>query len=92
MEQYINKVKVVAEIERIKKEECPTDLYEGICKLFWFERFLTFLDTLKIEEVDSNDAFIEKAWDWIEDNMLSSNQQDKLCFYYKQFENYMKGE
>lgn len=33
----------------------------------------------------------EKAWNWIEDNMLSSNQQDKSRLYYKQFENYMKG-
>jgi len=38
------------------------------------------------------DAFIEKAWNWIEDNMLSSNQQDKSRFYYEQFINYMKGE
>ena len=38
------------------------------------------------------DAFIEKAWSWIEDNMLSSNQQDKSRFYYEQFINYMKGE
>ena len=38
------------------------------------------------------DAFIEKAWDWIEDNILSSNQQDKSRFYYEQFLNYMKGE
>ena len=37
------------------------------------------------------DAFIEKAWSWIEDNMLSSNQQDKSHFYYEQFINYMKG-
>ena len=38
------------------------------------------------------DAFIDKAWSWIEDNMLSSNQQDKSHFYYEQFINYMKGE
>ena len=36
------------------------------------------------------DAFIEKAWDWIEDNLLSSNQQDKSRFYYEQFINYIK--
>ena len=52
MEQYINKAAVVAEIERIKKEECPTDTYEGRCKLFWFEQFLSFLDTLEAKEVD----------------------------------------
>jgi hypothetical protein len=38
------------------------------------------------------DAFIEKAWDWIEDNLLSSNQQDKSRLYFEQFKNYMKGE
>ena len=38
------------------------------------------------------DSFIDKAWSWIEDNMLSSNQQDKSHFYYEQFINYMKGE
>ena len=38
------------------------------------------------------DAFIEKAWNWIEDNLLSSNQQDKSRVYYEQFINYMKGE
>ena len=38
------------------------------------------------------DAFIEKAWDWVEDNILSSNQRDKSLLYYKQFKNYMKGE
>ena len=48
--------------------------------------------------VDSNsveyvrkDAFIEKAWNWIEDNMLSSNQQDKSRLYCEQFRKYMKG-
>lgn len=38
------------------------------------------------------DAFIDKVWSWIEDNMLSSNQQDKAHPYYEQFINYMKGE
>ena len=26
------------------------------------------------------DSFMDKAWSWIEDNMLSSNQQDKSHF------------
>lgn len=38
------------------------------------------------------DAFIEKAWNWIEDNMLSINQQDRALLYYRQFINYMEGE
>lgn len=50
--KLIDKEKVVEEIERIKKEECPTDSYEGRCKMLWFEQFLTFLDTLEVKEVD----------------------------------------
>lgn len=42
-------------------------------------------------EYTRTDALIEKAWDWIENNLLSSNQQDKSRLYYKQFVNYMKG-
>lgn len=38
------------------------------------------------------DAFIEKAWEWIENNMLSSNQQDKSRLYFELFKKYMKGE
>ena len=37
------------------------------------------------------DDFVEKAWDWIEDNILSSNQQDKSHLYCEQFRNYIKG-
>ena len=39
-------------------------------------------------EYTRTDAFIEKVWDWIEDNILSSNQQDKSLLYYKQFKKY----
>lgn len=43
-------------------------------------------------EYTRTDTFIEKAWDWVEDNLLSSNQQDKSRLYFEQFKNYMKGE
>ena len=45
-------------------------------------------DTVYVRE----DAFIDKAYDWIENNMLSSNQQDKSRIYFEQFRKYMKGE
>ena len=45
-------------------------------------------DTVYVKE----SAFIEKAWSWIEYNMLSSNQQDKSRFHCEQFRKYMKGE
>ena len=56
MANLIDKSALVAEIERIKKEECPTDTYEGRCKLFWFEQFLSFLDTLEVKEVQEPTA------------------------------------
>ena len=43
-------------------------------------------------EYTRTDAIIEKAWDWIENNLLSSNQQDKSRLYFEQFKNYIKGE
>ena len=43
-------------------------------------------------EYTRTDAFIANAWEWVEDNILSSNQQDKSLIYYEQFINYMKGE
>jgi hypothetical protein len=43
-------------------------------------------------EYTRTDSLIEKAWGFIEDNLLSSNQQDKSRLYYEQFKNYMKGE
>jgi hypothetical protein len=36
------------------------------------------------------DAFIEKAWNWIEDNILSLNQQDKSLLYYERFKKYLE--
>lgn len=62
MEQYIPKSALVAEIERIKKEECPIDSYEGRCKLLWFEKFLSFINTLEVKEMD-----LDKEIDLVED-------------------------
>lgn len=90
--ELIDKEKVVEEIERIKKEECPTDTYEGRCKLFWFEQFSSFLDTLETKDVDLEveDAFIEKAIGWID-----YNNRNGGCFFdgwEKDLRKYMKGE
>ena len=90
--ELIDKQKVVEEIERIKKEECHTDTYEGRCKLFWFEQFSSFLDTLETKEVDLEveDAFIEKAIGWID-----YNNRNGGCFFdgwEKDFKKYIKEE
>lgn len=70
------------------------------CDVFVDERAITqtvanvlkWADDNPVKHISDNDAFIEKAWDWIEDNLLSSDQQDKSRTYCKQFRNYMKGE
>lgn len=41
-------------------------------------------------EYTCTDALIEKAWNWIEDNILSSNQQDKSLLYYEQFKKHLE--
>lgn len=66
MTQYISKPALVAEIERIKIEECPIDTYEGRFKLIWFEQFLSFLNTLEVKEVD-----LEKEYkDFVEEDTV----------------------
>ena len=50
------------------------------------------LDFHRDVEYNRTDAFIDKAWDWIEDNMLTPNQRDKSLVYFEQFKNYMEGE
>ena len=43
-------------------------------------------------EYTRTDTFINEAWSWIENNILSSNQQDKSRLYFEQFKKYMKKE
>ena len=54
--KLIDKDVVIAEISRIKKEECPLDTYEGRVKLFYFEKFLSFIKSLEVEECEN------KSW------------------------------
>ena len=79
----------------MKANEAPEKLYIALNELT--EDGCTFVLDHRVDypictEYTHTNAFIEKAWDWIEDNMLSINQQDKSLLYYKQFKNYMKGE
>ena len=78
MKQYIDKSEVVAEIERIKKEECPIDTYEGRIKLFYFERFLSYLDTIEVKQVDIAemadeyyDALMKEASGWMDEGTMA---------------------
>ena len=67
---------------------CPSDL----AGIDYEEEWLEFPWGDNNIEYTRTDAFIEKAWNWIEDNILSVNQQDKSRLYFEQFMNYMKGE
>lgn len=67
---------------------CPSDL----AGIDYEEEWLEFPWGDNNIEYTRTDAFIEKAWDWIEDNILSVNQQDKSRLYFEQFVNYMKGK
>ena len=50
---------------------------------------LPIFASTNIEYVNKN-TFIEKVWDWIENNILSANEQDKSLLYYEQFKEYME--
>ena len=90
--KLIDKDALLARIKKLKMDigNIFNDYDEG----FWEGRITAFddvicaLNTLEV----NNDAFIEKAWDWIENNLLFSNQQDKSRLYFEQFKKYMKGE
>ena len=40
-------------------------------------------------EYTRTDSFIEKSWSWMEDNLLTSNQQDKAKECFEQFKKAM---
>lgn len=50
------------------------------------------LHPFKSKKDIKREILIDKAWDWIEDNLLTSNQQDKSRLYFEQFRRHMKGE
>ena len=64
MEQYIPKAAVVAEIERRIKglKDCHADTVAGYAgEISGLERLLSFLDTLKVKEVDLEREINEQA-------------------------------
>ena len=82
MKKYISLDDLLTEIDRIKREECPIDTYEGRIKLFYFERFLSFIDTLKVKEVYS-----ELTWEDVAciHNILNKCKNEKLYDTKKEF-------
>jgi hypothetical protein len=77
----------------MKANEAPEKIYlvndDLSIEREWYKTKQVGFETI---EYTRTDAFIEKAWDWIEDNLLSSNQQDKSHLYLEQFKKHMKGE
>ena len=76
----------------MKANEAPEKLYlsKNIYRTYIYQ--VPDNDDKSNIEYTRADAVIDKAWDWIEDNMLTSNQLDKSRLYFEQFKKYMKGE
>jgi len=72
--------------------EAPEKIYVTESMLFMTNPEITLQGNGNKLEYTRTDAFIEKAWDWIENNILSSNQRDKSLLYYEQFKKCTKGE
>ena len=79
--KLIDKSALVAEIERIKKEECPIDTYEGRTKLFYFEQFLSFINTLEVEEVDLK----KEATEFIQTKEFVESKENPILLIAKHF-------
>ena len=76
----------------MKANEIPEKIYVTEAMLFMTNPEITLRGNGNKIEYTRIDAFIENAWNWIEDNILSSNQQDKSRLYFEQFKKYIKGE
>lgn len=78
----------------MKANEAPEKIYlfENPISGYPDDRWLGSRSGEDDVEYTTTDAFIEKAWDWIEDNIMSTNQRDESLVYFEQFRNYMKGE
>ena len=63
--------------------------YKDGKKVISYHEWLTPDQALRAVEIE-REELIDKAWDWVEDNLLSSNQQDKSRLYFEQFKNYIK--
>lgn len=76
----------------MKANEAPEKLYVDTNDNLSDSILYGFTEKRKGDDIEytRTDAFIEKAWDWIEDNMLSINQQDKSLLYYEQFKKYLE--
>ena len=97
MAQYINKVALVAEIERrIKERDFQMKSGCWISSTYMYEDLLDFINTLEVKEINSTDAFIEKACEYMRNHI-----DQQLTIYHEQtwkkrdefiedFKNYMK--
>ena len=70
MAKLIDKDALVAEIERLYDEK---GAFYAADVLYNLEEWL---DTLEVKEVDSTDAFIEKACEWLKSNLCDYAGED----------------
>ena len=99
--KLIDKDALVAEIEK-KLNSCKTYSTEYVNgKKHALKSLLSFIDTLEVKEVDSNDDFIEKACEFISLNVADyidvthKGGIEHLALrerFIEKFINYMKGE
>ena len=84
MAYLIDKTALVAEIERRIKEH-----HSGY--LVCLKDLLSFINTLEVKEINSTDAFIEKACEWLkeQDEMVGVSFEEDFI---ERFKNYIKGE
>lgn len=75
MKQYIDKDAVVAEIEKLREDNCLFD----ICAYNVCGELLSFLDTLEVKEVDLEKAIDGLTAGWIEGEEYGELQNINTC-------------
>ena len=84
-----NENKDMKPVEKRKATGKLAELIKGFNDLPCEEKIRRISET-RVEM--EKEVWLDKAWDWIEDNIMSINQQDKSRLYFEQFKSHMEGE
>jgi len=88
MRQYIDKATLVAELERLYNLEYDNTSNLSCGKKIMLRHILLFLDTLEVKEINSTDAFIEKAKEFLWAHTPGTDYH--VNYIVKKFEKYME--
>lgn len=88
--KLIDKAATVAEINRLIENAPKNDKFYVIIDQLNLLKHK--INTIEVKEVDSKDAFIEKACEWLQEEVVNDYEGLVWENLIEDFKNYMKGE